>query len=191
MKRIYQRIGELKTGIVDKKNIMATIVYVLKLEDDKYYVGRTCDYERRVREHFEGRGSAWTQMYKPLELYELLEVETGFEEDMVVKEMMSLYGIDNVRGGSYVRVTLGSNERELLEREIKMAMDLCVLCGSEKHFVRDCDAEVVYECEVCGVQFNEKDVCQSHVMTCVKKVSKGIQTDDEKKRRKSMCCVVL
>lgn len=170
---------------------MKSVVYVLKLEEKKYYVGRTCDYERRLREHFEGRGSSWTQMYKPIEVIELLEVSSGFEEDMVVKEMMSLYGIDNVRGGSYVRVKLGYNERELLEKEIKMAMDQCLTCGSEKHFVNDCDEEVVYECQVCGIQFDERDVCKTHVMLCVKKIDKGIQTYDDDFKKKKMCCIVM
>jgi predicted GIY-YIG superfamily endonuclease len=38
-------------------------VYVLQLEDGKYYVGKTADLPKRFKEHREGNGAAWTINY--------------------------------------------------------------------------------------------------------------------------------
>jgi len=54
---------------------------------------------------------------------------------------MEKYGIDNVRGGSYSKINLGSNIKELLGREIRGSTDKCFACGSPDHFVLDCDVE--------------------------------------------------
>jgi hypothetical protein len=44
------------------------MVYVLRLEEGKYYVGWTGDIRRRIEEHFDGRGASWTRLYPPLEV---------------------------------------------------------------------------------------------------------------------------
>lgn len=43
-------------------------VYVVRCEQDAYYVGITKDPDRRWREHQEGRGSWYTQIYKPISM---------------------------------------------------------------------------------------------------------------------------
>ena len=175
---------------------MVTTIYVLKLQAGKYYVGRTCNYDKRVNDHFQGSGSEWTRLYSPVSVILKKETHSAFEEDKVVKEMMSQYGIDKVRGGSYVRVNLSQQEKKLLKREIDMAQDMCLSCGSNKHFVNECDAqEIVYECEVCGQQFSDEDKCEYHVITCVDTRDIGTQTRDiesqqvnNKKNTNSVVC---
>jgi putative endonuclease len=43
-------------------------VYMLKCSDESYYVGSTVDLERRIWEHQEGRGAAYTRRRRPVEL---------------------------------------------------------------------------------------------------------------------------
>ena len=43
-------------------------VYVVRCEDNALYVGMTKDPTRRWREHQEGRGSWYTQFYKPISM---------------------------------------------------------------------------------------------------------------------------
>ena len=47
-------------------------VYVLKLEQDKYYVGITED-ENRINSHFNSTGSSWTKKYKPVSVVEKID----------------------------------------------------------------------------------------------------------------------
>ena len=51
---------------------------------------------------------------------------------------MSKYGIDNVRGGIYCRISLDSAEKNIIQRSIQGMNDLCYKCGSKNHFIKDC-----------------------------------------------------
>lgn len=79
-------------------------VYVLRLENEKYYVGRTNNLEERIKEHVEGMGSEWTTLHKPLEVVETVELCDPTMEDVVTKKYVDLYGTANVRGGSYCQI---------------------------------------------------------------------------------------
>lgn len=43
-----------------------TDLYVLQLENGKYYVGKTNDITRRYNEHKEGKGCEWTKIHLSL-----------------------------------------------------------------------------------------------------------------------------
>lgn len=48
---------------------MTTTIYILKLNDNKYYIGKTNRIViDRYQEHLEGIGSFWTKKYKPLSI---------------------------------------------------------------------------------------------------------------------------
>ena len=51
---------------------------------------------------------------------------------------MAKYGVDNVRGGSYVSTNLSTAQREILQTEIWAAEDKCTKCGKKGHFVNEC-----------------------------------------------------
>ncbi len=91
-----------------------TNIYILKLEHGKYYVGKSDDVMKRYQQHLCGNGSAWTRRYKPISLEKTIEGVSSFEEDKITKEYMSKYGIENVRGGSYVEIELDDIQKESL-----------------------------------------------------------------------------
>jgi hypothetical protein len=72
----------------------------------------------------------------------MIENISPFEEDKITKEYMSKYGIDKVRGGSYVEVELSPFQIDALQKEIWAANDLCTKCGRSGHFVKDCYAKI-------------------------------------------------
>ena len=47
-------------------------IYVLKLESNKYYVGKTDNPDFRLNDHFTNNGSIWTKIYKPIQLHQLI-----------------------------------------------------------------------------------------------------------------------
>ena len=116
---------------------MATI-YVLKLEEGKYYIGKSDNIESRIKEHKEGKGSLWTKKYKVIDLKKVIVCNDPFDEDKVVKKYMMKYGIENVRGGSYNHMKLCKIEMKILRREIFTAMNRCYKCGKNTHYANKC-----------------------------------------------------
>lgn len=113
-------------------------VYVLKCKHGKYYVGRTKRLAQRFSEHWGGTASEWTTLHPPITVKRVIETRSNYEETKCVKECMHKYGIDNVRGGAYVTQTLTREQRALITKEIREANNLCMICGSAKHFCKDC-----------------------------------------------------
>ena len=118
-----------------------TNIYVLKLQGNKYYVGKSNDVIGRYQQHMNGQGSAWTKKHKPMFLVESRDGVSPFEEDKVVKEYMAKYGIENVRGGAYVTEKLDEIQESNLQKELWAASDCCTQCGRKGHFVKNCYAK--------------------------------------------------
>lgn len=82
-------------------------LYVLKLEDGRWYVGITSKTpEERFQEHLLGkRGAYWTMKHRPIEieLREDLGVVSKEHaekyENKVTRKLMEERGLNNVRGG--------------------------------------------------------------------------------------------
>jgi hypothetical protein len=86
-------------------------IYVLKLSSDKIYVGITTKNTiDRFAEHCSGTGSEWTKLYKPIEIINSFSTNNRFDEDRTTFIYMKLYGINNVRGGSFTSVVLNEEE---------------------------------------------------------------------------------
>ena len=117
---------------------MSTTVYVMKLASGKYYVGKTENLDERIDQHISGRGAAWTQKYKPVSVDKVIKNASSFDEDKLTKEYMAKHGIDNVRGGVYVKEKLDYSQKEAIQKEIWGATDCCTSCGRKGHFVKDC-----------------------------------------------------
>ena len=116
-------------------------IYILKLQEGKYYIGKSNNVIKRYQQHVEGTGSSWTRKYKPITLEKTVAQQSPFDEDKFVKEYMSEHGIENVRGGSYVADELTQQQLDSLKAEIWGANDLCNKCGRESHFYKDCYAK--------------------------------------------------
>ena len=164
---------------------MSTNVYILKLQGGRFYVGKSDNPMKRYKEHMEGRGSAWTKKYKPISVEKIISKVSPFDEDKYTKEYMSKYGIDKVRGGSYVEIELSDFHKEALNMEIWAAKDLCTQCGRAGHFVKDCyaksdvsgneiqyedsseeDDETIWGCDNCSKEFSDEEECMKHEKKC-------------------------
>jgi predicted GIY-YIG superfamily endonuclease len=175
-----------------------TNIYVIKLQGDKYYVGKSKDIVGRYQQHVNGQGSSWTKKYKPISLLECKSDVSPFEEDKVVKEYMSKHGIDNVRGGAYVQMELDQLQTEVLMREIRGGTDACNQCGQKGHFVKFCPnknnikpmqikpsynkkaSSDEWECEYCDRTFTTAFGCGVHEKSCKQKNSSKQTTQKSK-----------
>jgi hypothetical protein len=120
---------------------MSTNIYILKLQGGKFYVGKSYNVMKRYQEHLSGSGSAWTKMYKPIALEKIVPNASVFDEDKYVKIYMAKYGMQNVRGGTYVSKILTREQEIILNNEIRAATDACTSCGRQGHFAKDCYAK--------------------------------------------------
>lgn len=116
------------------------MIYVIECESSKWYVGRTTqDAERRFAEHVEGKkASEWTKTYRPLRLASVEKMKTKFDEDVKVLELMTRFGMDNVRGGSYCQMILSEAQRKVFHSQQATASNTCFLCHSPSHFFANC-----------------------------------------------------
>ena len=148
------------------------LVYVLRLQQGKYYVGKTTDLEKRYREHKSGyRSSSWTKKYKPIEIHKIYENCDGFDEDKITVIYMMIHGISNVRGGPYVTINLPEDIVDHITLRIRMASNLCVKCGSKDHFCTNCKESFPYFpesndefgppiCKYCGANTHFTEDCE-------------------------------
>jgi predicted GIY-YIG superfamily endonuclease len=82
-------------------------LYVLRLEDGKFYVGITSKTpEIRMQEHLDGiRSAYWTAKHKPIEIIHTEDLgfvdksKAEMRENRMVRALMKQRGLNNVRGG--------------------------------------------------------------------------------------------
>ena len=81
-----------------------TVIYILHLEYDKIYIGKTSNFKRRMYQHFNNMGSEVTKKIKPMK-GEILCICDGYFsnnlEQHYTTRYIEKYGYCNVRGGSF------------------------------------------------------------------------------------------
>ncbi|KAJ3169209.1 Cullin-4A [Geranomyces variabilis] len=91
------------------------IIYVLGLENDCYYVGKSKTPKDRIQQHFSGNGSAWTRLHRPVCVVETLAATTEDSENSLTQRYIRKFGIDRVRGGWFQKPNPS-------KEEVKMAV---------------------------------------------------------------------
>ena len=117
-------------------------IYTLLLENGKYYIGKTKNPSFRIEEHFNSTGSTWTKLYKPVEVIEIKPDCDEYDEDKITLQYMNKYGVDNVRGGTFISLELDNNTLNTIKRMLNGANDNCFICGQKGHFSSRCSMEV-------------------------------------------------
>lgn len=156
-------------------------LYVLQLENGKYYVGKSKDAMKRFEEHKSGSGSSWTSKYKPVRMIEVRDLKDHHDENNVTKDLMKKHGINNVRGGSYTQVNLSDDVESVLQKEMLGNADVCYKCNLAGHFANQCpitvrrmhvpskkQEEVEWGCSYCERSFTSEFGCNVHEKSCKK-----------------------
>jgi len=74
-------------------------LYILKLENDKWFIGKSANVEKRYEQHLNGEGDTFTQLHKPVSLELSRDLISDTDQDETVREYMRKYEKENVRGG--------------------------------------------------------------------------------------------
>jgi hypothetical protein len=105
---------------------MATCIFILQLEHNKYFVGASQDPVKAMEEHREGLGPLWTRIHRPLGIIKRVPFQREEELDTFVKGAMRTYGLENVRGGSWSDARISDTQRHALHAELHGGDD-CVV----------------------------------------------------------------
>jgi predicted GIY-YIG superfamily endonuclease len=137
-------IEEIDADTRNKKPLC--YIYILELEQNKFYVGKSLKPLSRTGEHIASTllndttcsGAAWTRMYQPVKILNVMISYDEFDEDVMTIRYMKDKGIDNVRGGSFCELNLARENVITISKMITGSDDKCYYCGECDHYINAC-----------------------------------------------------
>lgn len=102
---------------------MELTLFVFKLQEDKYYLGFTTDYERIFVEWKVGFGPEWTRKYRPVSVELVIENAESYHETEILYKYFKKYGVDAVRGGPYLSLELTKEQKANIQAKIDSMED--------------------------------------------------------------------
>lgn len=113
-------------------------IFVLLLENDKYYIGSCNDPNNDINKYLTGYGPKWIKKHKPIKIREIISPCDIFDIDKHTKRYMATHGVSNVRGGAYSNLRLSKSDCNHIDKEIFSALGMCMHCGSDNHISIEC-----------------------------------------------------
>ena len=161
-------------------------VYILKLKDNKYYVGESKNIKERINSHINKKGSKWTIKYDvEKQIQSNLNYNKNLNELIETLNLMSLYGINNVRGSIFTTLNLSNSDKFYAAKLYCELNNLCLKCGKSGHFINNCyeknEAEWIKmfdtklnnrRCIECAIPIEDSPRYFKYCFTCYKKIEK-------------------
>jgi len=108
---------------------MTSNIYIIKLANDKYYIGEAVNVEKKLNEHASGTASKYTSKYKPTNIKKVIPKSDPSHVNKYILKYMIKYGMNSVRGGSF--------ENEILNLEQIKYLNKCGIKQKEKEIEKD------------------------------------------------------
>jgi hypothetical protein len=90
---------------------MNTTIYITKLNNSKYFIGKTNDNNFKIEDN------EWTHKYKSkIEIIECISNCNDLDLNKYTIKYMLKYGIDNVRGGDFSKIKLTSTDKNYIKK---------------------------------------------------------------------------
>jgi len=96
-------------------------MYFVSLEEDKMFLYTDFKEDDATILTKSAEKFAYMQTYKPCKIVFTMEIVDFYDVDKYVKKFMHQFGVDNVRGGSYVDITLDDKTIDFIEKEREIA----------------------------------------------------------------------
>jgi hypothetical protein len=120
-------------------------LHIYSLANNKYFVGESVDPTLE-----------WTIINPVNHIVKTTQNVLKTEIDKHVKAWMCIYGILNVRGGSYTDTVLDKNVYDSLYSEFKKICTECGKCGGNDHYIEDCSDTQMIRSRLSNNVYNKK-----------------------------------
>lgn len=104
-KNLLQQLDDIKQKLKQYSFLQnKSGIYILQLENNKFYIGSSHNIFRRLIQHWTNCGSKWTFIHKPIRLITWIltnDNELLYMENLITKAYVSKYSLLNVRGGNF------------------------------------------------------------------------------------------
>ena len=154
-------------------------IYVLELQGNKYYVGKTNHTFQRFNQHKSGSGAKWTQKHKVKDLFAFHKNMRDTDENKITIQMMKKYGVRNVRGGSWTKVNMTEAEIKRLEKRINARGKRRTKSSSTKKTTK---AKKRISCTRCGRTSHTVDKCYARFHANGKSLTRKQEISDAEYR---------
>ena len=106
-------------------------IFVLKCDENKYFVGKTNNIDFGLNNNFDSENSEWIIKYKPIKIEKLYYKCEVHDEDKYTIKYMKRFGKNNVRGGIFSKLDLDNKDQEIISKMMRESNNnKCILCGS-------------------------------------------------------------
>ena len=154
-------------------------IYVLELQGNRYYVGKTNRTFQRFNQHKSGSGARWTQKHKVKDLFAFHKDMKDTDENKITIQMMKKYGVRNVRGGSWTKVNMTEAEIKRLEKRINARGKRRTKSSSTKKTTK---AKKRISCTRCGRTSHTVDKCYARFHANGKSLTRKREISDAEYR---------
>ncbi|ARF09299.1 hypothetical protein Catovirus_2_248 [Catovirus CTV1] len=117
-KNVFEYFSNLSHYFTEKNTSLKIVIFVC--DNNKFYLEETKSIHRTINHYLKKnepeKWNEWVIINQPQSIYTIIDNVDSFDLDKYVFYMMFLFGIENVRGGSFVDNKLTDNDIVFLNK---------------------------------------------------------------------------